>query len=258
MRAVSRVMGCSINTVMKLLVDAGTAAAEFDQQMVKGLNTKRLQCDEIWSFVGAKQKNVDFHKKKDRWGDAWTWICLDADSKLIVSHYVGFRDTTSAINVLSDARDRITTERVQITTDQLNVYMNTVHAAFLGEADYAQLHKEYGSEASGEKRYSPAQYIGSSKRVISGAPDPNHISTSYIERQNLTIRMSNRRFTRLTNAFSKKLENLAHSVALYAFHYNFCRIHKTLRVTPAIEAGITDHVWELADLLKWADLNLPK
>lgn len=254
MRSASRISDTAINTVMSLLVQAGQAAKEYEDQHVKNLASKRLQIDEIWSFVGCKAKRANLSKRARGEGDSWTWVCLDADTKLIVSSYVGGRDTTAAMEVLTTARERITTAKVQITSDQYTIYLNTVHAAFMGEADYAQLHKSYGC-VERDGRYSPAQLIGTTRRWINGNPDPAHISTSYVERSNLTLRMSNRRFTRLTNGFSKKLLNHRCSVALHSWYYNWSRIHKTLRVTPAMEAGLTDRLWELSDLVKWMDVR---
>jgi IS1 family transposase len=198
--------------------------------------------------VGAKQKNASPEKKDQGWGDVWTWTAIDADTKLCVSFLVGGRTTGWATDFMLDCRERII-GKPQITTDAHKPYLKAVEEAFGGDADYAQLHKVFGASDEPEHRYSPASCIGCDMKVVSGDPDPAHVSTSYVERQNLTMRMSMRRFTRLTNGFSKKLENHGHAVALYFLHYNFCRVHKTLRVTPAMEAGLADHVWTLEELI---------
>ncbi len=247
LRSVTRITGCSINTVTKLLVDVGIAAADYHNQHVRRVKTLRLQCDEIWSFVGAKKKNATADQKKAGWGDAWTWVGLDADSKLCVSYYVGMRDKGSAHEFMQDCASRIL-GRPQITTDSLKAYPEAVEAAFGMDVDYAQLHKIYGAPEETEARYSPATCIGADMKVCNGDPDPRHVSTSHVERQNLTMRMGMRRFTRLTNGFSKKLGNHFYAVALHFLYYNFGRIHKTLRVTPAMEAGIADHVWSMEEI----------
>jgi IS1 family transposase len=252
LRGIARLLDCSFNTVMKLFLEAGEAAEELHDQMVRGLTTQRVQCDEIWSFIQCKRRKTTPEKRKQGHGDIWTWFALCADSRLIISYVVGARDTGGALDLLYDCRERIATERIQVTTDQLNLYLTPMHSAFMGEVDFAQLQKIYGSEVNppnAAHKYSPAKYMGQRRAVISGNPDPAHVSTSYVERQNLTLRMSNRRFTRLTNAHSKKAFNHARSVSLYTWHYNFCRIQQGLRVTPAMEAGIADRVWELDDLL---------
>jgi IS1 family transposase len=249
LRAITRLTGVSINTVTKLLVDLGTACAKYHHQCVRGLKVRRLQCDEIWCFIGAKAKNVSYEKKAEGWGDVWTWTALDADTKLCVSYLVGGRDAGWAKEFLEDCSSRISS-RVQITTDGHRAYLEAVEGAFGMDVDYAQLQKIYGAPSDAEmRRYSPAKCIGADMKVVSGNPDPNHVSTSFVERQNLTMRMSMRRFTRLTNGFSKKIDNHAHMVAIHFMHYNFCRIHKTLRVTPAMEAGLSDHVWPLEELV---------
>jgi IS1 family transposase len=210
---------------------------------------RRIQCDEIWNFVGAKKKNVTPEQEAEGWGDVWTWVGIDADTKLCVSYLVGGRDSGWAKQFMQDCASRIRS-RVQVTTDGHRAYLDAVEDAFGMEVDYAQLQKIYGAPSDEEvRRYSPARCIGCDMKVVSGNPDPKHVSTSYVERQNLTMRMSMRRFTRLTNAFSKKFENLCHAVALHYMYYNFCRVHLTLRVTPAMEAGIADHVWNVQDLL---------
>lgn len=241
MRAVSRMTGVSINTVTKLLVDAGNACAAYHDEAVRGVAAKRVQCDEIWSFTYAKQKNVAKAKAApEDAGDTWTWTALDADSKLIVSYLVGGRDAGEAHEFMQDVADRLA-NRVQLTTDGLKVYLEAVEGAFGADVDYAQLVKLYGAAPEAAKgRYSPAECTGIRKRRVEGSPDEKSVSTSYVERQNLSMRMHMRRFTRLTNGFSKKVANHTHMVALYTVWYNFCRIHKTLRVTPAMEAGISD------------------
>jgi IS1 family transposase len=240
--------GASKNTIAKLLADLGCACTAYHNRYVRKLKVRRLQCDEIWSFVGAKAKNVSAEKKQEGWGDAWTWIGIDADTKLVVSYLVGGRGAGWAKDFMEDCASRIS-NRVQITTDGHKGYLEAVEHAFGADIDYAMLQKIYGAPADNETRYSPATCIGCDMKVVSGDPDPKHVSTSYVERQNLTLRMQSRRFTRLTNAFSKKIENHRHSVALHYMHYNFCRVHQTLRTTPAMEAGLTDHVWSLEELI---------
>ena len=248
LRATARMTGVSINTVVKLLCDAGAACSKYQDEAFVNLKCKRIQCDEVWAFCYAKEKNCTAEMKAKGAGDVWTWAALDADSKLIPCWFVGARDASAAYHFIHDLAARLA-HRVQLTTDGHKAYLNAVEDAFGCEIDYGMLVKIYGAAPEGsEVRYSPAQCMGARKAAISGTPDFKHISTSYIERQNLTMRMSMRRFTRLTNAFSKKLENHEHSIALHFMHYNFCRIHKTLRVTPAMEAGITDHVWSLEEL----------
>lgn len=249
MRSVSRLADVSINTVSKLLVQAGRVCAEFHDEKVRGVRSKRVQVDEIWSFTYAKQKNVaDAAKAPLAAGDTWTWTGIDADSKLIVSWLVGGRDTEYAVAFINDLRDRIAT-RIQLTSDGHKPYLAAVEDAFGADVDYAVLQKIYGAEANPEKRYSPAVCLGSKQEIVSGSPNPKHISTSYVERQNLTMRMHMRRFTRLTNAFSKKFENHMHMVALYTVFYNWTKIHKTLRTTPAMAAGLTERVWDMADVV---------
>src|SRR6266446_8465303 len=247
-RATVRMTGVALNTIAKLLGDIGCACVAYHDQHVRNLKVRRLQADEIWCFVGAKAKNTRIEKKAAfGWGDIWTWVGIDADTKLVVSYLVGNRDGGWAEDFMNDCASRIR-NRVQITTDGHKVYLDAVENAFGADIDYAMLQKIYGASGENETRYSPATCIGCDMKVVSGDPDPKHVSTSYVERQNLSMRMGMRRFTRLTNGFSKKFENHAHQVALYFFHYNFCRIHSTLRVTPAMEAGLTDHVWTLAEL----------
>jgi IS1 family transposase len=213
------------------------------------LKCKRIQCDEIWQFVGAKEKNATAEQKEAGWGDIWTWVAIDADTKLIPCWLVGERDASAAYHFMHDVADRLT-HRVQLTTDGLKSYLSAVEDAFGANIDYAMLIKIYGAAPEGaEVRYSPAQCMGAKKAVQNGRPSWDHISTSFVERQNLTMRMSMRRFTRLTNGFSKKVENHEHAIALHFMHYNFCKIHTTLRVTPAMEAGISEHVWSLDEMI---------
>ena len=241
--------GVAKHTVLKLLKDLGCAAASYHDKHVRNLRVRRVQADEIWAFVGAKMKNTSEEKVRLGWGDIWTWTAIDADSKLIISYTLGQRGADTARIFMQDVASRIKT-RIQLTTDGHRVYADAVEDAFGGDIDYAMLVKIYGaSNDKPESRYSPATCIGCRTGVLAGSPDPNHVSTSFVERSNLSMRMGMRRFTRLTNGFSKKLENHGHMVALYFFHYNFIRIHKTLRVTPAMEAGITDHVWSYEELI---------
>ena len=247
-RATVRLTGAAKDTVIKLLVDAGNACADYQDQTLRNLKCKRVQCDEIWSFVYAKEKNVPAEKKGHfGYGDVWTWVAIDADTKLVPSFMVGKRDGQTARIFIDDLKNRLA-HRVQLTTDGLRVYLDAVEDSFGSEIDYAQLVKLYESTQD-ETRYSPAECVSAERIRIMGNPDPRHISTSYVERQNLSMRMHMRRFTRLTNGFSKKVENLAYQVALYFMYYNFCRVHQTLRVTPAMEAGVSDHVWEVGENL---------
>jgi IS1 family transposase len=247
--------GVAKHTVLNLLRDLGCAAASFHHYNVRGLRVKRLQCDEIWAFCGAKARNVTVEQKAQGWGDVWTWTAIDADTKLIVSYLVGGRNTSWATDFMLDCSERIV-GRPQITTDAHKPYLRAVEDAFGADADFATLHKVYGASEEPETRYSPATCIGCDMKVVSGDPDPRHVSTSFVERQNLSMRMGMRRFTRLTNGFSKKLENHGHAVALYFLHYNFVRVHKTLRVTPAMEAGIADHVWSMDELVALLDVRV--
>jgi len=247
-RSTSRMTGVARNTVTSLLLDLAEACAGYHNKYVRNLRVRRLQCDEIWNFVGAKAKNASPERKAEGWGDTWTWTALDADTKLCVSYLVGGRDAGWAFEFMQDCANRIN-GRVQITTDGHRAYLEAVEGAFGMDVDYAQLQKIYGASLENETRYSPAKCIGCDMKVVSGNPDPKHVSTSFVERQNLSMRMSIRRFTRLTNAFSKKVENHAAAVALWFMYYNFCRIHQTLRVTPAMEAGLTDHLWSVEELL---------
>jgi IS1 family transposase len=245
--ATCRMLGVGKHTVLRLLEDAGCACAAHHDANVRNLRVTRAQCDEVWSFVYAKQKNVTEAQMAEGAGDCWTWTAIDADSKLIISYMLGDRGASTAQAFMQDVASRIS-NRIQLTTDGHRVYAEAVENAFGSEIDYAMLVKIYGASNEGESRYSPATCIGCRTGVLSGTPDPKHISTSYVERQNLSMRMGMRRFTRLTNGFSKKFENHAHQVALYFMHYNYCRVHSTLRVTPAMEAGLADHVWTLAEL----------
>jgi len=249
LRATSRLADVSINTVTKLLVNVGSASADYQDRTLRNLKCKRIQCDEIWAFVYAKEKNVPTEKKGQfGYGDVWTWTAIDAETKLVPSFMVGNRDARSARMFIDDSASRLAS-RVQLTTDGLKVYLEAVEGAFGSEIDYSMLIKTYESNQE-ETRYSPAVCTSCERKPVMGHPNPDHISTSYVERQNLTMRMGMRRFTRLTNAFSKKVENHAYQVALHFMHYNFCRIHKTLRVTPAMEAGVTNHVWTVEEMLQ--------
>lgn len=249
-RATVRMTGVAKNTVAKLLLDLGAACLRFQDAEMRNLPCERLQCDEIWSFVYAKQKNVSpemFDGGKHA-GDVWTWVAIDADTKLVPTWMVGSRDADSAYQFISDLAGRLS-HRVQLTTDGHKAYLNAVEEVFGTEIDYAMVRKIYGNTGESERRYSPAECTGCQTEVIMGAPDKKHVSTSYVERQNLTMRMSMRRFTRLTNAFSKKIENHVAAISLHFMHYNFCRIHKTLKVTPAMAAGISQKLWEIGDIV---------
>jgi IS1 family transposase len=251
-RSIVRMTGASKNTVAKLLVELGAACTEYLDKALVNLPCKRVQCDEIWSFVAAKERNVTpkILERSPNAGDVWTWVALDADTKLICSWMVGRRDWATAKHFVDDLQQRLA-NRIQLTTDGNRLYLFAIAEAFDYEIDYAVLKKIYGGSSSktAEVRYSPAECIGCEKEPKIGNPDLKHISTSYVERQNLTMRMQMRRFTRLTNAFSKKIENHVASIALHYMHYNFVRIHQTLRVTPAMAAGLTDRVWAIEDLV---------
>ncbi len=255
LRTASRLSGCSINTVTKLLVNIGTACQKYHEEHVHNLKSKRVECDEIWSFCYAKRENVP-ENMRDTFGvgDVWTWTALDSNSKLIISYFVGLRNAECANMFMQDVASRLS-NRVQLTTDGLKAYLEAVEGAFGADVDFAQLVKIYGDSPEGEKRYSPPKCNGTKKDKLMGMPNPKYISTSYVERQNLTMRMLMRRFTRLTNAFSKKIENHEHAIALHFMYYNFVRIHKTLRVTPAQAAGLTTKLWEIEDLVKLIDSN---
>src|SRR6267142_4117303 len=242
MRSIELIVGCSINTVDKLLRDAGEVALAYHDEHVRGVKAARIQCDEIWSFVAVKQKNRGTSKRATdpTVGDCWTWTAIEAESKLLISYLVGGRYSEYALMLMDDLRGRLM-NRVQLTTDGHKAYLQAVEEAFGADIDYSTLIKLYGeppSSPEAARRYSPSDCVGTRTEKITGNPDPKHVSTSYAERANLTMRMAMRRFTRLTNVFSKKLENHGHAVALHFMHYNFCRVHKTLRVTPAMEAGI--------------------
>jgi IS1 family transposase len=246
--SIVRMTGVAKHTILKLLEDMGCACATYHHRHVRDLRVKRLQADEIWAFCGAKQKNASPEKKAAGWGDVWTWTAIDADTKLCVSYLVGDRTADWAEDFMRDCSFRIV-GKPQITTDAHKPYLKAVEQAFGANANYAVLHKVFGASSEPHTRYSPAKCIGCDMKTVSGVPDPKHVSTSYVERQNLTMRMSMRRFTRLTNGFSKKIDNHGHAVALHFMHYNFCRVHKSLRVSPAMEAGLSDHVWTLEELV---------
>lgn len=253
LRATARLCDVAFNTVLKLLAEIGAACAEYQDKALRNLPCKRIQCDEIWSFCYAKDKNVPDDKRGEfGYGDVWTWVAIDADTKLVPSFMVGDRGAQVARAFMADLASRLS-NRVQLTTDGLRVYVNAVENAFGADVDYAMLVKLYGSDPYSEHRYSPAECIGCQTVEITGRPDAEHISTGYVEPQNLTMRMKMRRFTRLTNAHSKKINNHVAAIALHYMHYNFCRIHQTLRVTPAMAAGFTDHVWEISDLVALLD-----
>ncbi len=251
-RSTCRMTGIAKGTVLSLLADMGKVCAEYHEEHVRNVAAKRIQCDEIWSFCYGKDKNVSEEKKAEGAGSLWTWTALDADSKLIVSYLCGGRDAAWARSFMEDVASRLTT-RVQITTDGHRVYVEAIEGAFGMDVDYAMLIKLYGSPTTPETRYSPGECIGAETVIVAGDPDPRHISTSYVERQNLTMRMSMRRFTRLTNGFSKTQKNHEHMLAIYFMYYNFCRVHQTLRVTPAMEAGISNHVWTIEEMVKLLD-----
>jgi IS1 family transposase len=256
MRSIERIVGCSINSVNKLLEAAGAACAAYHDAHVRNVAAKRVQCDEAWSFIYAKAKNVRAARNAPpQAGDVWTWIGIESDTKLIISYRVGGRDAENALALMDDLRSRVTT-RMQLTTDGHAAYLSAVEEAFGADIDYAMLIKLYGEPAASPeaaRRYSPSDCVGTRKNTITGNPDPKYVSTSYAERQNLTMRMSMRRFTRLTNAFSKKFVNHEHTVALYALWYNFVRIHKTLRITPAMAAGVSERLWSAEDIVALID-----
>lgn len=260
MRSISRVVGVSINTVTKLLVQAGKAAAAYHDQHVRDVKASRVQCDEIWSFCYAKERSVRTATAAPLFaGNIWTWTAIDSDSKMILSWLVGGRDADYAIEFMEDLRSRLA-NRVQLTTDGHHAYLDAVEDTFGADIDYAQLIKLYGEspDKGPERKYSPSICTGARRRRVAARPDQKHISTSHVERHNLTMRMSLRRFTRLTNAFSKKIENHCHALALYFLHYNFCRIHKTLKVTPAMEAGVTDTLRDMEWVVSLIDARAPR
>lgn len=258
MRATTRLADVSKNTVAKLLADVGAACLQYQDETLRDLPCKRIQCDEIWSFCYAKQKNVPLDKLGQfGYGDVWTWTAICSDTKLVPSWHIGNRNAEDALCFMDDLASRLA-NRVQLTTDGHKPYLIAVEEAFGAGIDYAMLIKMYGQSEGGpkvsaERKYSPAICTGAEKRPISGKPDPAHVSTSYVERQNLTMRMNMRRFTRLTNAFSKKVDNLNHAVSLHFMYYNFCRIHQTLRMTPAMKAGIANHIWEVSEIAALLD-----
>ena len=260
-RSTVRITGAAKNTVAKLLVDLGRVCSEYQDRTLHGLTSQRVQCDEIWAFVGCKQKNVPEGKRGEfGLGDVWTWTAMDADSKLIISWRVDDRSAGAASDLIDDLASRLS-NRIQLTTDGHSAYLEAVDGAFGAEVDYAMLVKLYGQSSEGEKRYSPAVCTGAKKSRIQGDPDPLHISTSYIERQNLTMRMQMRRFTRLTNGFSKKVENHIAAVSLHTLYYNFARPHQSLKErpgidrTPAMAAGVADHVWSVEEIVRLLDSN---
>ena len=253
-RSTARITNTAINTVVKLLRDVGDACAKYQDIHLHNLPCKTIQCDEIWSFCYAKQKNLPVEKQgRFGYGDVWTWTAIDADTKLVPSWFVGLRDAGYAFEFIRDLQSRLA-NRVQLTTDGHKVYLNAIEDVFGSDIDYAMLVKLYGQEQSDEARYSPAKCIGTNSRIVTGYPDVSKISTSFAERQNLTMRMGMRRFTRLTNAFSKKLENHMLAIALYFMYYNFARPHKTLANpyprTPAMASGITDHIWTIEEIVE--------
>jgi IS1 family transposase len=253
-RATARMTGVAFNTVLKFVAEAGRACSIYQDEVFHNLPCKRLQCDEIWAPCYAKEKNVPADKKgRFGYGSVWTWTAIDADTKLVPCWYVGTRDANAAWHFMHDLRARLA-NRVQLTTDSHKAYLSAVDSAFGAEIDYAQLVKIYGPAPVGpETRYSPAVCMRTRTALMTGEPNPEFVSTSFVERANLTMRMGMRRFTRLTNGHSKKVENHEHAVALHFMHYNFCRIHQSLRVTPAMQAGITDHVWELHEIVSLMD-----
>jgi len=250
LRAISRIADVSINTVIKLLIDLGTACQQYHDENVKELNCKRIQCDEIWAFIYGKDKNLPPDLRGQYgFGSIWTWVAIDADSKFVVSYLVGNRDAEFANIFMQDVSTRLN-NKVQLTTDGLKAYLDAVENTFGANIDFAQLVKMYGKPINSEHRYSPVECTGIKKTIVRETPREKHISTSFVERQNLNMRMSIRRFTRLTNEFSKKIENHSHAIALHFMYYNFVRIHKSLRVTPAMQVGLTNHLWKIEDLVK--------
>ncbi|WP_293902696.1 IS1 family transposase [Phenylobacterium sp.] len=248
-RAITRITGASKNTVAKLLNDAGAALGAYQDRVFRNLTCKSVQVDEIWSFTYAKARNVESAKAATEGaGDTWTWTAIDADTKLVFSVLVGGRDAGYAYEFLSDVRSRVT-GRFQLTSDGLRSYANAAFRVFDNDVDYGQLVKTYGPAPEGQRRYSPPKLLSATPSVVIGDPDVTQINTSFVERQNLTMRMHMRRFTRLTNGFSKKVEAHVNAIALHFAYYNFVRIHKTLRMTPAMAAGVTDRLWEMADLV---------
>jgi IS1 family transposase len=257
LRAIARLTGASKNTIVKFLRDAGGACLRYQDEHLRDLSCKRVQVDEIWSFVGMKQRNVPKERKSEFGiGDVWTWTAICADTKLAVSWLLGDRSSETAEVFIRDLASRLT-NRIQLTSDGHRAYLDAVENVFGIDVDYAQLVKLYGESPEAQKRYSPPECVGCKRETITGNPDPAHIATSFAERQNLTMRMHMRRFTRLTNAFSKDAENHAHSIAINFMYYNFVRIHQTLRVTPAMAAGVTERLWELSDVVAMIDAAAP-
>jgi IS1 family transposase len=250
LRATARITGVARMTIEKLFRELGAACQRFHDERVRGLNSKRIQCDEIWAFVGAKEKNTTPETRAKGWGDIWTWTAIDADSKLAVTWLVGEQNSATGHVFMEDIASRVR-NRVQISSDGNSIYPAAVDSAFREDVDFGVINKVYATGASG--RYSPARFVSASRSIMVGNPDPRHISTSFVERSNLTMRMHMRRFTRLTNGFSKKVENHALTVALHFTYYNFCKVHQTLRVTPAMEAGLSDHVWSVEELVGLLD-----
>jgi IS1 family transposase len=249
-RSAVRMTGVAKKTVMRLLVEVGDVCAEYQDHVFRNLQSKRLQLDEMWSWIYCKDKNrtEEIARKNPDAGDVWLWVCVDADSKLVPSWRLGQRDLATAKDFVEDIAKRVK-GRVQITTDQLRTYLNVVEDAFGGQADFAQLHKIYRASGDPDTRYSPAKCIGCEMKEVSGRPDPKHVSTSFVERQNWSVRTSMRRYTRLSNGFSRKLENHAAATALNYFAYNFIKIHRSLRTSPAMAAGVTDRLWSVKDLV---------
>jgi IS1 family transposase len=248
-RATCRMTGTAKGTVLRLLTEIGEVCSSYQDAHLRNLYCRRVQCDEVWAFVGAKQKNVP-ERKHGQFGigDVWTWVALDADSKLVVCWHLGKREPEDAKTLMNNVASRMS-HRIQLTTDGLGVYLAAVEGAFGSNIDYAMLVKLYGREPESDARYSPPKCVGTNLQIVEGFPNKKHIATSYVERQNLTMRMGMRRFTRLTNAFSKKVENLQHALALHFMHYNFARVHKTLKMTPAMAAGLADHPWLVGEIV---------
>ena len=247
-RSTERLTGIHRDTIMRLLVEVGTGCGLLLDERMQGLSCRRLQVDEIWTYVQKKQRHLSVDDDRSRVGDFWTFVAIDADTKLVPVHRIGKRDLPTAVAFMGDLAGRLT-NRVQLSSDALSAYVDATEQAFGADVDYGQIVKVYEAEPVGPGRYSPPHVVGADRTPIAGRPDPAHISTSFVERQNLTMRMSMRRFTRLTNAFSKKVENLHAAVALHFAHYNFVRVHRTLRVTPAMAAGVSEQLWSLEDLV---------
>lgn len=253
LRSTTRMTGIHRTTIMKLLAELGEACLTYQDKTFVNLKCERIECDEILSFCGAKEKNCSEEMKDAGWGDAWTWVAINPVSKLVPCWLVGGRDAGFAHDFMIDLASRLE-NRVQLTTDGLRAYLSAVEYAFGDQIDYAMLVKQYGDAPAGDqRRYSPAEVTGTKRKVISGAPNDKHICTSIIERQNLTMRMGIRRFTRLTNGFSKKIENHVHAISLHYMFYNFAKIHQSLRMTPAMAAGVSNHVWSIAEIVALLD-----